>query len=407
MAKITLSEAREYLTGLEHAGHPLAEHYLNDAVHRLATTINLVPQLDGPARVLELGAMPYFMTSLLQHRFPHYQLQLANEPGTLHDQEVHLFHRELKREYRYECKAFNIETDRFPYEDGSFDIVLYCEIIEHLMHDPSHSLHEIHRVLKPGGHMVLSTPNPFRYTNYLRLLRGENIYPPFSGYGPYARHNREFSIRELRLLLGQCNFEIEELLTAHDPAYDHPRRLDRLARWLHRVGMLRDQMDVIHLRARPVGKPVYRYPAELYLDVHVYQHIANHSVEMGVNGEAQLGEGFFKLESWPSHPPVRWTAGSAWLKLLANGHSTLGIRFYSGPTQLGRPVTGSISVAGIAHRFSSAPAEWAELRFPLPAVETGPLLIELEIDRSWVPREVLNIPDTRELGVAVQRVWLE
>ena len=381
-------------------------------MHRLVVTLDLVPEPNKPARVLELGAMPYFMTSLLLHRFPHYQMELANEPIPARADDgrscapVPPVSRAGHSQFQY--KAFNIETDRFPYESESFDVVLYCEIIEHLMHDPSHSLYEIHRLLKPGGHMVLSTPNPFRYTNYLKFLRAKNIYPPFSGYGPYARHNREFSIGELKLLLKQSNFEVEELLTAHDPAYDHPKRLDGLARGLYRMGLLRQQMDVIHLRARKVGKPLYRYPPDLYLDVHVYQHIVNDNVEMGVNDEAQLGEGFYKLESWPPHVPfVRWTARSAWVRLLANGHKTLGIRFFSGPAQLNKPVSGSITAAGTASPFIVAPGEWTELRFPIPEVEQGPLKVDIQLDHGWVPWEVLKGPDTRELGIAVQRIWLE
>ena len=137
--------------------------------------------------------------------FP-YQLELANEPMRLEQDggTVRLINRKQGLDYKFEYKGFNIETDRFPYEDGRFDMVLYCEMIEHLMHDPSHSLYEIHRVLKPGGYLVLSTPNPFRYTNYLRFLTGKNIYPPFPATAP-TRHNREFSAAELRLLLTQCN----------------------------------------------------------------------------------------------------------------------------------------------------------------------------------------------------------
>jgi len=282
MAMMTAQEAREFLTGFDHGSHPLAVEYLNVALDRLLVTMDLVPNMDSGARVLELGATPYFMTSLLLHHFP-YQLELANEPGRekYDGGTVRLTNRGRGLDYSFQYKGFNIETDRFPYDDGSFDMVLYCEMIEHLMHDPSHSLYEIHRVLKPGGYLLLSTPNPFRYTNYLRFLAGTNIYPPFSGYGPYSRHNREFSAAELRLLLKQSNFEIETLITAHDPAYDHPKRLDGAMRWLHRRGFFREKMDVIHLRARAKERPIYRYPPELYLDVHAFQRIVNDNTRDG------------------------------------------------------------------------------------------------------------------------------
>ena len=407
MPRMTPAEAREFILGFDHCSYQQAYDYLNIALHRLLVTLDLMPQLPDGARVLELGSMPYFMTTLLMRQFPHYQLELANEPDRLKvgGSQIRLVNRKLGIDRSFTYQAFNIETDRFPYEDESLDLVLYCEMIEHLMHDPSHSLYEIHRVLKPGGYLILSTPNPFRYTNYLRFLRGQNIYPPFSGWGPYARHNREFSIPELRLLLKQCNFDIETMITAYDPSYDHPKRLDGLARWLHRHGLLKDNMDVIHLRARAVGKPIYRYPPELYLDVHVYQRIINDNIEMGVNDEAQLGDGFYKLENWP--PYIRWTGRTAEAKLLSSGQTVLGIRFYSGPRELGREVSGTMTIEGTVHPFSVPPGEWANLRFPTPPGSNGQLQVTLRLDRAWVPREVNGGVDTRDLGVAVQRIWLE
>jgi 2-polyprenyl-3-methyl-5-hydroxy-6-metoxy-1,4-benzoquinol methylase len=45
-----------------------------------------------------------------------------------------------------------------PFEDNSFDIVVSSEVIEHTP-DPLSAIVEIFRVLKPGGTVILSTPN--------------------------------------------------------------------------------------------------------------------------------------------------------------------------------------------------------------------------------------------------------
>ena len=406
MRRISAEDARRQLRGYGHCSAPHQVDYLNKSMDRLVVTLGLMPELGPESTVLELGASPYFMTALLLHYFPS-KLELANEPYWLQVDggHVYMLNRELKLEHNFDYKAFNIETDSFPYEDGSVDAVLYCEMIEHLMHDPTHSLYEIHRVLKPGGHLILSTPNPFRWENSVKFITGRNIYPPFSGWGPYARHNREFSADELKLLLKACNFEMEELVTVYDPAYHHPRGLDRPARALGRLGWPQKLMDVIHLRARAVGRPAYRYPPELYLDVHAYQRIVNDNVEMGINDEAQLGEGFYKLENWPPH--VRWTEKSARAKLMAGGHTSIGIRFFSGPKQLARQVSGSVAVNGTGHSFQVEPGKWVDLRFPLLQETSGPVDVELKVDRPWVPHETLGNPDTRQLGIAVQRIWLE
>ncbi len=109
---------------------------------------------------------------------------------------------------------FNVEKDRFPYEDESFDVVLFCETIEHLMSDPVHALRQIWRILKEDGTLVVTTPNANRTENVYRMLAGNNIYDQYSGYGPYGRHNREYNIRELKRLLDHCGFDVTRCFTA-------------------------------------------------------------------------------------------------------------------------------------------------------------------------------------------------
>jgi ubiquinone/menaquinone biosynthesis C-methylase UbiE len=45
-----------------------------------------------------------------------------------------------------------------PFPDDHFDVVASYGVLEHV-HDESHALREIHRVLKPGGDFVISVPN--------------------------------------------------------------------------------------------------------------------------------------------------------------------------------------------------------------------------------------------------------
>ena len=47
---------------------------------------------------------------------------------------------------------------RMPFPDDTFDCVLCCEVVEHVPRDPS-PIAELVRVLRPGGRLVLSTPD--------------------------------------------------------------------------------------------------------------------------------------------------------------------------------------------------------------------------------------------------------
>jgi SAM-dependent methyltransferase len=132
----------------------------------------------------------------------------------------------------------NVMTARLPYEDGSTDVVLAGEILEHVV-DTEGFLREIHRTLAPGGALILSTPNIFWAKNRVRLLAGR--YPDAleyrSRYGADFGHVRIFGPDQLRELLGETGFTDVEMLgnrvgpistLASSPA-PVARALDRLA----------------------------------------------------------------------------------------------------------------------------------------------------------------------------------
>lgn len=74
---------------------------------------------------------------------------------------------------RCACRPAVGNVMSLPFSDATFDVVLSMEVIEHLP-DPALAVKEFGRVLKKGGHLVLSTPNwlwqaPVRLASALRL----------------------------------------------------------------------------------------------------------------------------------------------------------------------------------------------------------------------------------------------
>lgn len=205
---ISEKELHSFLRSVCSLGEPtpkVVEKYGEEHFRRVVYTYGLVRGLKG--KCLELGSSPYFMTILLK-QFTDLDLVLANYFGSQHKQEkdfVEISFKDLntqnKRSIKSEFYHFNIEGSQFPFDDAEFDVVLFCEIIEHLLMDPVSVLLEIKRVLKPDGVLILTTPNVNKLDNILKITSGSNIYGYYSGHGPYGRHNREYTTNELKTLL--------------------------------------------------------------------------------------------------------------------------------------------------------------------------------------------------------------
>jgi SAM-dependent methyltransferase len=58
--------------------------------------------------------------------------------------------------------AAKADLERLPFADGSFDVVLSSHVAEHLVR-PEAVFGELARVLRPGGRLVLLTPNRWHY----------------------------------------------------------------------------------------------------------------------------------------------------------------------------------------------------------------------------------------------------
>ena len=131
---------------------------------------------------------------------------------------------------RFDCDIdlFDAEKDRFPYPDEFFSTVLCCELIEHLAEDPMHMMGEINRILKPGGHLVLTTPNIASLRAVSAILQGFHpgffpayLRPETGGEEAGARHNREYTPREVARLFVDAGFEVTLLETG--PFRDEPK----------------------------------------------------------------------------------------------------------------------------------------------------------------------------------------
>lgn len=210
---------------LDNAGPEVLHPYVGDALPRFMRTLERLPPTPG-LRVLELGANPYLFT-LLMKRLHRYELTLANFTShNIYDTSVgsgsqRIWSEHYGEDHTFTYDSFNLELSEYPYPDASFDMVLFCEILEHLVVDPLPVFAKLRRVLKPGGLLLVTTPNAVRLSNLALMLSGSNIFDRYHPQnGVYGRHNREFTVPEFELILRDAGFATVSLATADRYNYD-------------------------------------------------------------------------------------------------------------------------------------------------------------------------------------------
>jgi len=246
------------------------EGYLNADLDRFLYTLALVPA-DIHGTALEIGANPYFMSVLLNQHRPNLKFDYVNyfhplgarglqrvrwngSNGGTHGIDVDFMN-------------VNLEETPLPVEDERYAVILFCEVLEHFILHPYQAVTELWRKLKPGGTMVLTTPNVARYESAVALLEGRNVYDQYSGYGPHGRHNREYARHELHMLMRHCGFTCDADFTSDvHPHYIPQTIAHRHAMWALNLTKHRehDLGQYLFSRWRKTHAPNPRYPHWLY-----------------------------------------------------------------------------------------------------------------------------------------------
>jgi SAM-dependent methyltransferase len=95
----------------------------------------------------------------------------ARPAANLHAIEVHAPYQQELRARGIAVHALNIERDRFPFEDGSVDVVMANQILEHVK-EIFWVLHEASRILRVGGSLIIGVPNLAAFHNRCLLAFG-------------------------------------------------------------------------------------------------------------------------------------------------------------------------------------------------------------------------------------------
>jgi SAM-dependent methyltransferase len=185
----------------------------------------LLALIGEPERLLDVGCSSGYLAEHLEARG-------VSVVGLEKDEQAAAYARRF-------CEAVHVgdvETMEFPFGPQSFDAVLCGDLIEHLR-NPQAFLARIRPLLRPGGRLVLSTPNVANWSMRLSLLFGRFRY---TERGILDRsHTYLFTWKSLRETLEGAGYRVVRFdFTVPVPVFTTPR-VEAVA---HAIGRLRPSL---------------------------------------------------------------------------------------------------------------------------------------------------------------------
>lgn len=229
---------------------------------RLARTVDILTQLRPRGRALELGTNDLIPLAA-KELFPAVTIDV-----TVFDDVEVVARKEKKllelagQKLEVDAFALDLEFCTLPVDDETYDMVICCEVIEHMEIDPMFMLSEVNRVLKTNGRLLMTTPNATSSHSIAKVVRGIEpyFYMQYNKNRDYHRHNYEYSVPTLTAVLKAAGFcgkiWTEDLF--EDPLNEDVEKLRSLGYELTNIG------DNIIVVATKTGEVTDRHPECIY-----------------------------------------------------------------------------------------------------------------------------------------------
>ena len=188
--------------------------YLNSQRESYIRTVNDVDSLyksdRSSTRILEIGS--FLGTVSISLKTLGYRVSACDIPEFHESPSL----RTLYEEHGIPFDGLNLRHAQLPYESNSFDVVIACEVVEHLNFNPLPVLKEINRVLRENGLLYVAMPNQVRVVNRMKLFFGKSIHNQIEDFFKQLdRHDnmivglhwREYALSETVQMVEAMGFE--------------------------------------------------------------------------------------------------------------------------------------------------------------------------------------------------------
>jgi 2-polyprenyl-3-methyl-5-hydroxy-6-metoxy-1,4-benzoquinol methylase len=105
-------------------------------------------------------------------------------------------------------EVIQLDAEHIPSDGERFDAIVAGELIEHL-ENPGLFLRGAHSRVRPGGRMILTTPNAFGILGFLAFIKNDR-----KAFNP--QHTCWFDAQTLEQLLVRCNYRVNSITYVDD-----------------------------------------------------------------------------------------------------------------------------------------------------------------------------------------------
>ena len=177
--------------------------------------------IDEPRAILDVGTS--VLTNLLRERYGHPTDTLDLVPA---EARMRGFSPPSPGEgTSYVFDLNELQCREGPPDLGRYDIVLFCEVLEHLHISPGYVFPFLRRLLQPTGLLVVQTPNAASISKRVKLVLGRNPYGLIGDDPLNPGHFREYTLTEVRRFGTEADLEVVSARYASyfDVRYREPR----------------------------------------------------------------------------------------------------------------------------------------------------------------------------------------
>jgi len=192
LLKYSNSDKRHFIAGSIEA----EQNYLKFHYKRFKILFSYIYNLKQNGKVLDIGTTPFTFflkeNSNLEVFALDYNDLLKNRT----------------EELGIDFKSVDISKGDLPYNNDFFDIIIFAEVFEHIHSDPVRILKSVFQKLKPGGFLILGTPNLASFINRIKLVLNQPIldYPTWDE--EVHGHDRIYVKKELQNYLNTAGYNI-------------------------------------------------------------------------------------------------------------------------------------------------------------------------------------------------------